>query len=165
MLSEALIRELWGMLDTVTPLLHDCGQRCGAACCARDEDGLGGVHLFPGEAALFASVDWARIEPSGWIINGHDVPMLVCGGQCPRHERPLGCRIFPLAPRHSDGRVGVMMDYRARVICPLARFGVSATAPDFAEAVLAVFEVLIAAGEGDFLKAWESLSRRYKFSL
>ena len=165
MIGEAQIRALHLALETVTPLYGDCGLRCGAACCAPDEDGQGGVHLFPGEEALYRGADWARIAPSGWIAEGRDVPMLVCGGTCPRLLRPLGCRIFPLAPRYKAGRVGIMMDYRARVMCPLARFGVSALAPEFTGAVQAVLEALDAAGEGGFLMEWEALSRRYRFSL
>ena len=40
------------MLMDVTPLRRDCGGVCGAACCACDEDGQGGMLLFPGEDAL-----------------------------------------------------------------------------------------------------------------
>ena len=69
-----------------TPLRSDCGQLCGAACCQADEDGQGGMYLFPGEEAL---------------LHGEDsdfAPIYTCDGTCARENRPLACRIFPLTP-------------------------------------------------------------------
>ena len=54
-------------------MLTDCGLLCGAACCQPDEDGQGGVHLFPGERAGLEDCAWGRIVPGGLA------PMLVCG--------------------------------------------------------------------------------------
>lgn len=36
------------LLENMTPLKRDCGRACGAACCQSDEDGQGGMLLFPG---------------------------------------------------------------------------------------------------------------------
>lgn len=41
------------LLLSLTPLNHDCGMLCGQACCAPDEEGQGGMMLFPGESALY----------------------------------------------------------------------------------------------------------------
>ena len=44
------------LLECVTPLKTDCGRACGGACCQPDEDGQGGMLLFPGEEALYADL-------------------------------------------------------------------------------------------------------------
>ena len=41
------------VLEDVTPLKGDCGRVCGGACCEPDEDGKGGMLLFPGEETLY----------------------------------------------------------------------------------------------------------------
>ena len=69
-----------------TPLRSDCGQLCGAACCQPDEDGQGGMYLFPGEEALLPGA------------GGDFAPIYTCDGRCAREERPLACRIFPITP-------------------------------------------------------------------
>ena len=51
----ARAREIIGAL---TPLNSDCGARCGGTCCQPDEDGNGGVYLFPGEDA--AEMVWGE---------------------------------------------------------------------------------------------------------
>ena len=49
-----LILEACEIIGALTPLAGDCGALCGAACCQPDEDGQGGMFLFPGERALLA---------------------------------------------------------------------------------------------------------------
>ena len=49
---EAVIRAR-DLLSDVTPLKTDCGRICGGACCQPDEDGQGGMLLFPGEEGLY----------------------------------------------------------------------------------------------------------------
>ena len=42
------VKQARDLLERVTPLRRDCGGVCGAACCQSDEDGQGGMLLFPG---------------------------------------------------------------------------------------------------------------------
>ena len=62
-MDTQLLLDARRLVENVTPLRTDCGLNCGRACCAPDEDGQGGVYLFPGEEALLSGVSWARIEP------------------------------------------------------------------------------------------------------
>ena len=62
--TEALLAAR-ALLADVTPLRTDCGRCCGAACCAPDEDGQGGMLLFPGEEALFRGRAGFRIVATG----------------------------------------------------------------------------------------------------
>jgi hypothetical protein len=142
------------LLENLTPLVSDCGLLCRQACCRPDEDGQGGVALFPGEAALYAGSDWARVEGG----------ILYCGGDCPRSERPLGCRIFPLTPyRQKSGATGVRIDRRAFSMCPLAPHGVRALDPRFTAAALRALSLIDQAPEGRaFLKDWMGAERRFR---
>ena len=110
------------LLQTLTPLRRDCGGVCGAACCAPDEDGQGGMLLFPGEEALYQPL------PAGFSLRQDDgvlpgMLLLTCGGVCDRALRPLACRMFPLTPvlsvRDGRERLSVRMDPRAFAVCPL----------------------------------------------
>lgn len=125
------------LLADPTPLKTDCGILCGAACCAPDEDGQGGVWLFPGEEALYRECGWAE------IVNGDFAPMLLCRGTCPRGERPLACRFFPLSPcRNAAGQIAMRVDRRSRAMCPLSRSGRKAFDPAFAGAVRSAFRLM-----------------------
>ena len=141
-----------------TPMLTDCGLLCGAACCQPDEDGQGGVHLFPGERAGLEDCAWGRIVPGGLA------PMLVCEGPCDRGKRPLGCRIFPLTPvRGRNGRWTVRMDARAWAMCPLARSGVGGLDPEFVRAARDALRIVAEDPEGEaFLERWLQLEEEYR---
>jgi len=56
-MSPDILLNARSAIGELTPMLNDCGALCGAACCQPDEDGQGGVHLFPGEAALLRDCD------------------------------------------------------------------------------------------------------------
>ena len=126
------------IMENITPLKTDCGKCCGAACCASDEDGQGGMVLFPGEEALY------RELPKGMTLSPYDgiqegMQLLTCDGTCDRKLRPLSCMLFPLTPVviEKDGKAGlkVMMDPRAFSVCPLCEGGVRAMDAKFVEAV------------------------------
>lgn len=153
-----VIRRACGIIGALTPMASDCGALCGAACCGTDEDGQGGVHLFPGEAALLRDAEWGRIVPATLA------PMLVCEGPCDRERRPLGCRIFPLTPvRGRDGRWTVRMDARARAMCPLSRSGLKGLDPAFVRAVRDALRLIAEDPEGDaFLEKWAALEAEYR---
>ena len=113
--TELLLRARAEIGD-LTPLTTDCGALCDAACCQADEDGQGGVYLFPGEEALAAGMDWGCVEDTDFA------PMLVCNGMCDREKRPFACRIFPLFPYvGEDGRIRAVYDPRSWRLCPLTR--------------------------------------------
>lgn len=160
-MNSDLILRARESLGTLTPMLDDCGRLCGAACCQPDEDGQGGVYLFPGEEALMESVPWGKIEPDPFA------PMLVCREPCDRESRPLACRIFPLTPvRREDGRWSVRMDARARAMCPLVRSGIRGLNPDFAKAARRAVRILAEDPEGEaFLERWQALESEYRFEL
>ena len=145
-------------VGALTPMLADCGALCGAACCRPDEDGQGGVYLFPGEEALMDGCGWGRIEPDAFA------PMLVCEGPCDRERRPLACRIFPLTPvRGKDGRWTVRMDARARAMCPLAAQGLRGLDPRFARAARDALRTVADDPEGEaFLERWLALEEEYR---
>lgn len=145
-----------------TPLLSNCGTYCAAACCQPDEEGRGGVYLFPGEEALYARCDWARVVPSDWIVDGASVSMLVCEGACPRYLRPLACRMFPLTPREHGGAFVARVDRRAFAMCPLATHGVRALDKAFVENAERAFALIAREDQGRaFLRAWQRLEDRY----
>ena len=160
---DALLRA-YAEIGDRTPLNTDCGLLCGAACCAQDEDGQGGVFLFPGEEALLADCEWGSIEPRrpGWIA-----PVLQCGFPCDREKRPLGCRIFPLTlVIGKDGLWTVRMDVRARPMCPLARSGVRGLDGEFVRAVRRALRAIAETAEGEaFLKEWAALEAEFRREL
>lgn len=116
--------QLYRLFDDCTPIKTDCGQLCGSLCCRGDDCGM---YLFPGENEVYKllSPDWARIEKSDFYynVNGkqYNVPLLMCDGSCNRFERPLACRIFPLTPYIKDGKLEIIIDPRAKGICPMAK--------------------------------------------
>ena len=149
----ARAREIIGAL---TPLNSDCGVRCGGACCQPDEDGNGGVYLFPGESA--EEFSWGR------VMKDEFGEMLICDAMCDREHRPFACRIFPLTPvRNAEGTWTVRLDSRARRMCPLYRRGIKGMNPEFARAMVKAVRVIAETPEGDaFLERWEALEKVYR---
>lgn len=134
------------LLTECTPLAINCGELCNAACCQSPEDDQDetGMLLFPGEEALYdpEDSDWMRIVPSKAMHRGKPVPLLICHAPCPRHKRPLSCRIFPLAPRFSRRGLTLRMDARGTSLCPLIDSGVQGLSPQFTAAVTDAFTLL-----------------------
>ena len=125
-------------LNHVTPLKRDCGRVCGARCCRSCEGEETGMLLFPGEEALYRDKEgWKTVETAAGR-------MAVCSGVCDREERPLACRMFPLIPVIREGKIRAAVDLRARAVCPLARQGLRAMDPAFADAVREAGEILAA---------------------
>ena len=145
------------LLRDVTPLLSDCGRVCGGACCQSDEDGQGGMLLFPGEEQLYEG----RL-PAGWRLEKDDrvLPgawLLICDGTCKREDRPLSCRLFPLLPTPR----GCRMDRRAWAVCPLMESGKKGLHPRFVQAVAEAGRALYACPEHEkFLSALHAYNER-----
>ncbi len=118
-----LYEKVYALFDKTTPLEDtDCGLACNSACCSGDEDE--GMYLYPGEMAMYkGDEDWISIEKSEFTIDGIPVPIAICAGKCDRKKRPLACRIFPLVfyAKRGAKEIDVIMDPRARAMCPLAR--------------------------------------------
>ena len=127
------------ILEDITPMKGDCGRYCGGACCQSDEDGQGGMLLFPGEEKLYDPL------PPGFSLSPNDdvLPgawLLSCQGSCDRAQRPLSCRLFPLLPT----KTGTKMDRRAWAVCPLMESGKAGLRGDFVAAVQQAGQILYA---------------------
>ena len=146
------------LLEQVTPLRTDCGRYCGGACCLSDEDGQGGMLLFPGEEALYTPL------PEGFSLTRDDSVtegglLLTCDGVCDRANRPLACRLFPMLPREN----GAKMDHRAWAVCPLMAGGKAGLSWEFVAAVTATGKLLYACPEhAAFLKALDAYIEKLK---
>jgi len=138
------IRAARALLLNETPLRRDCGAICGAACCQPDEDGRGGMLLFPGEEPLYDPCpDWASLSETPIVIHGKQLLFLTCGGRCPREDRPLACRVFPLAPTAQRQRATVALDIRAWPVCPLMQSGMGGLSRAFIAAGQSAAELLL----------------------
>lgn len=146
------------LLENTTPLRQDCGRYCGGACCQSDEDGQGGMLLFPGEEALYDPL------PPGFSIARDDgvapgLMLLTCEGDCQRAMRPLSCRLFPMLPK----RNGAVMDRRAWAVCPLMAHGRAGLAADFVNAVQKAGEILyVCPAHAAFLDALHAYNEKLK---
>jgi len=148
---EAAVLKARREIGGLTPLSSDCGALCGSACCRADEDGQGGVYLFPGEDKLLPGTD------------GGFAPLHTCEGACDRDRRPLGCRIFPLTPVKSASGWTVRIDRRARAMCPLAECGLKGLNPAFVRAVARAIRTIASEPEGEaFLQKWQVLEDAFR---
>lgn len=143
------LREARSLLENVTPLKTNCGRLCGGACCEADETGENGMLLFPFEDTFYgAPIEGFsfRLVPDDTLFRGGK--RLVCEGACPREQRPLACRLFPLRLRLvTDGQethVEPELDPRAWCVCPLLeRGGLRAMSDAFIEASRQAGEALV----------------------
>ncbi|MBN7772412.1 hypothetical protein [Clostridium aminobutyricum] len=127
MIKKKTYKAIYRLLDRVSPLDSDCGKLCGAACCtcggdSQSEEGLDydlGIYLLPGEEKLFTMKEkWLKWSaeyaedydfPESWFgkiyfIRCKTPPI------CPRAQRPLQCRFFPLAPHFSpEGKLQLIL--------------------------------------------------------
>lgn len=166
MTAQKFYEPLYELLDSVTPLKKDCGVLCGGICC-KDGDEEAGMLLFPGEEALFADVDFAKVVPSNCEYGETGVAkLLLCKGQCDRSKRPLACRIFPLLPyRHTGENLQVKMDPRAKGMCPLARsLKVQQLEPLFVERTKQIFQRIMQLKDGaDYIDMLSDLADQADF--
>ena len=144
------------LMENVTPLNMDCGRFCGAACCESDEDGQGGMLLFPEEEKLYAPLpEGFSILPDESVTPGGK--LLICQGNCERSTRPLSCRLFPLLPTPR----GTKMDRRGWAVCPLMASGKAGLSREFVAAVKRAGEVLYSCpAHASFLNALHAYNER-----
>ncbi len=137
-----LYNQVYQLLNKVTPLNTDCGRECRKACCQGEETDFG-MYLFPGEEIMQSESDFLYLKPV--TINGNQVLLAICNGECDRNKRPLACRIFPLTPYFTKkGILTIIIDPGAFQVCPLAReMGRNDLNPDFVKKVRQVCQLLI----------------------
>ena len=161
-ITKNTFKAIYRLLDKVSPLDQDCGQLCGAACCTcgsetDSPDSKGGddfgIYLLPGEEKMFSrKEEWLgweknRAEDYEFPDSWHGaVYFLHCKTApcCPRENRPLQCRFFPLAPHLDEDDVlhMVYQDSELPYECPL----ISQEIPlneDFIRATYTVWKHLI----------------------
>ena len=137
--------QIYSLLGSYTPLKGDCGRACNKACCEGDKDG-DGMYLFPFEEIMYTNLpSWASISETDFEYDeGKFAPLFSCDGICERNMRPLSCRIFPLTPYIAkDGVLEVIVDPRAKGMCPLSALFVEDFDADFVKAVEKVGEFLL----------------------
>ncbi len=151
-------RKAWKLLEKSTPLTSDCGTLCGGACCKGS--GEEGMLLFPHEELMYASCpDGFTIRDSNiTLASGYHVKFLTCRGQCPRNQRPLSCRIFPVIPYIGEDQIlEFVPDLRGAAVCPLLFQGDQEIRPEFIDDLYAAFKTLLR--DDDVLEFITLLSR------
>ena len=151
------------LLELPTPLDADCGDYCNNACCQSDQDGQGGMLLFPGEEGLYANSNWAHVSSLETLMPRRRWNLLTCAGTCPRNERPLACRIFPLSFSIDAGdAIALHLDRRAWALCPLMNHGLDGLSPAFVDSVHKALKLIAQTPEGvAFLRDWQVLEDQY----
>jgi len=143
---KELFLACYDRLGSLTPLKTDCGLLCGHACCLGSrEDDSAGMYLYPGEEIFYSQpAEWFLLHSTDFVVEGRATPLLSCSAYCPREQRPLACRLFPLIPHiRKDGRYGVKMHPFAGGLCPLVeRGGVQGLDPEFVRAARDVAAML-----------------------
>lgn len=140
--------QLYKLFDNITPVPADCGKLCNKACCHGEDSGM---YLFPGEKKVFdlLTPDWIKIADTDfkYTYNNQEkvLPIAFCKGRCDRFERPLACRIFPLAPHlDENGKLEVIIDPRAKAVCPLSKsLALDEYDPRFVRNVYKTFSLLM----------------------
>jgi len=151
------------ILDGLTPMKSDCGLICEKKCCSVREDGQG-MYLFPGEEIMYPEGgQWYNVGHSDLEVehfSGKRPFVLQCRGICPREERPMACRIFPLAPYLTpEGDLEIVLDDDALFLCPLVRQkDIEALDPAFRQGVRKVWAYLLE--DGSVREAVKSYSAR-----
>ena len=148
--TEETILAARALLEQLTPLKTDCGRLCEGACCRGDD--ATGMLLFPGEDALFEGCTFGKVIDAEFSLGGQTARLFVCGGSCDRANRPLACRLFPLFLKFKeDGSTKLRMDVRAKAVCPLTDYGLSALDPECKQAARKVYDLLL---EDDTCRAY-----------
>lgn len=170
-LAKNTYEKLYRMLDQVTPLDYDCGILCNRVCCQGGKDV--GMYLFPGEEQQFSGTEdwlnWQRHKvkfydfPPSWQGT---VNFLICTGECPRAQRPLQCRFYPLAPH-------LLMDRSLLIIydpikvpyqCPLIANKMQLS-PHFISAVYQAWRILLQDERIKDLVIWDSQKREKQLNI
>lgn len=157
-IRKSTYKAIYRLLNKVSPVPYDCGTLCSAACCTCEEtensgDPELGIYLLPGEEKLFTRKEnWLKWTsepaedfdfPESWIGKVHFVKCTE-PPVCPRENRPLQCRFFPLAPHLTEDGIlrlvfnTVPLPYACPLICNKMEL-----TPDFIQATYTVWNHLI----------------------
>lgn len=103
------------------------------------------MYLFPFERVMYKPMpSWAKVEATQFEYDTNKYSdILICNSSCDRRLRPLSCRIFPLTPYIRDGKLKIILDPRAKAICPLAVLNMEDLDYKFVNRVELVFKMLI----------------------
>lgn len=108
------IKQIYEMLDDVTPVDFDCGCLCNEICCTYDDEDYKNedlvLELLPFEEQMYSEGDWYEIQPQiaeefyypdSWDGNPF---FLKCKTppKCDRKLRPIQCRTYPLTPHINE---------------------------------------------------------------
>lgn len=166
MRAKEFYQPLYKLLENVTPLKKDCGVLCDGICC-KDGDEESGMLLFPHEEELFENCDFGKIITSNCEYGETATAYLfICKGECDRKKRPLACRIFPLLPyRHHGNALKIIMDKRAKGMCPLARsLEAEQLEPEFIRAVKYISKEILRLKDGaEFIDMLSDLADQTDF--
>lgn len=123
-------QKLYYLTENITPLEDDCGKLCGKICCRPDKNNTMGMYLYPEEDVMFTKKEdwlyWEQLDPAAdhFPASWHDpVYFIRCTKPCPREQRPLNCRFFPLAPHILKDKT-VLLIYETLSLpykCPLIK--------------------------------------------
>lgn len=150
------IKEMYELLDEVTPVDFDCGTLCGEVCCVYDDGEYRNkdlvLYLLPGEELMYEDSDYFDVYyinpkdldyPRSW---NDDVFIVECNNppHCDRSIRPIQCRTFPLVPHISeDGKFHLILDENEFPYeCPIIRDNIKLN-EDFVEVTYNVWKKLI----------------------
>ena len=167
-IKKDTFRAIYRLLDKVSPINDDCGKLCGAACCTCADEATEntsqcqtdcnadfemGIYLLPGEEKLFTGKEnwlswgWLQAEdyefPESWSGRVYFL-RCQCAPHCPREQRPLQCRFFPLTP-HLDKDGELFLIYQSAALpytCPLITERIPLN-QDFIHATYTVWKHLI----------------------
>jgi len=144
-------KKLYNKTNDIAPIDGDCGELCGKICCRPDKENTLGVYLFPGEEKMFTGKEnWLQWEkrhpvedgfPPSW---GYPVYFIRCTKPCPREQRPLNCRFFPLTPHllKDDTLLLIHETLKLPYSCPLLKRK-TPLRKDFTEAVAQCWQELL----------------------
>ena len=151
------------IMVNAAPMNADCGLYCGKACCQPDEDGQGGMYLFPGEEELIAYQSWAHVSDVIMPSSGRHVKLLACYAPCMREHRPLACMIFPLTPIIKNNKTDIRIDARGLSFCPIISRGLIGLRKAFIEATRAAVKLIAMDSIGhSFLIDWQAEEAAFK---
>lgn len=128
----SLYKKVYELLDTYPVSDKDCGEYCGKACCCYTvpDDMESGMELLPGEDEIFPlESEWLKPcfltgslyeYPPEWGTHTGCI-QIRCLQPCPREERPVNCRLFPLTVYVEKGRYYLIVaegltDYSCQLI-------------------------------------------------
>ena len=148
-------RQIYTMLDQVSPLSYDCGSLCDSICCSNDPftDDESYIYLLPGEWEYLRS-EGCKFDVSKEKCSEHFLPaswgeyvyIMHCPGasECDRRFRPIQCRTFPLTPHLKKKGVleMILCDTDLPYVCPLIREKMTLR-DDFVETTLKAWKILI----------------------